>query len=155
MASRTVVAMRRSDWLLVFLAADSGKPLDPVRVQKGMFLLAMTGELPPDERYAFEPYAYGPMSRQLYRDVRSLCRNGMVVAMPVEGTSWDLLQPTAAGVDRSRDFRDRLQPTRRAAVAEVDAIRRHIAGLSFSELLRYVYDRHPAYAVRSVFRGAS
>jgi hypothetical protein len=59
-AARFILALRasidsvtRRDWLLI-LCAYHGAPggLDPVRVQKGMFLFARTGEVPTRERTA-------------------------------------------------------------------------------------------------------
>jgi hypothetical protein len=48
--------MRPRDWLLLLLALrQAEEPLDPVRLQKGMFLLAQEGGLPPSDRYEFFP----------------------------------------------------------------------------------------------------
>lgn len=144
--------MRRCDWLIVFLAADPGGPLDPVRVQKGMFLLAMSEALEPAERYRFEPYAYGPMSRRLYGDVRLLCRKRVLEALPIEGATWRLLDLTPAGKRDAASLRDEAAREQPDALARLAAIRREISTLTFSELLEHVYDRYPDYAVRSVFR---
>ncbi len=49
--------MTAKDWLLVFIADDeAGEGLDPVRLQKGMFLLAREAGLPARQRYRFIPY---------------------------------------------------------------------------------------------------
>ena len=144
--------MRRSDWLVLFLAAAPGDPLDPVRVQKGMFLFAMTAGLHEHERYGFEPYAYGPMSRTLYRDVRRLCREQVLEAAPVDGAAWRLVHLTPAGHAQAGDLLRRIERDRPEALAQIATIRREIGALSFSELLAHVYDRYPAYAGRSVFR---
>lgn len=69
--------------------------------------------LAPDERYAFEPYAYGPMSRGLYGDVRLLCRNHRLEATPIEGATWRLLDLNPAGTrdaERLRDVASTEQP---------------------------------------------
>jgi hypothetical protein len=144
--------MRRCDWLIMFLAADPGGPLDPVRVQKGMFLLAMSQSLDPGERYQFEPYAYGPMSRGLYGDVRLLCHERVLDALPVEGATWRLLTLSSAGGQRALALRDCAEHEQPDALAKLTAIRAEISGLTFSQLLKHVYDRYPDYAVRSVFR---
>lgn len=144
--------MRRCDWLIMFLAAEPGGPLDPVRVQKGMFLLAMSESLDPAERYRFEPYAYGPMSRALYSDVRLLCRERVLEALPIEGATWRLLELTAAGKRGAARLRDEAARDQAAALERLAAIRREISTLTFSALLEHVYHRYPDYAVRSVFR---
>ncbi|MGH7490032.1 MAG: hypothetical protein ACREMY_31160, partial [bacterium] len=56
-------ALQPADWLLLLLALkDAERPLDPVRLQKGLFLLAEEGGLSGAESYRFEPYDYGPFS---------------------------------------------------------------------------------------------
>lgn len=144
--------MLRCDWLLVFLAAAPGDALDPVRVQKGMFLLAMQAPLAAPARYRFEPYAYGPMSRDLYRDVRRLRDEQRLDTTPVAGATWQLLALTATGREQAAQLRRRAAREHPEALAQVDALRRQISGLSFAELLEHVYECYPAYAVRSVFR---
>jgi hypothetical protein len=143
--------MSRSDWLLLLVVMDPRSPLDPVRLQKAMFLLAMSERLPDDQRYRFEPYAYGPMSRDLYRDIRALCRMGWLEARPVDGHDWRTVTATAAG--RRRAIRVRAGATGHlAALTELRNIRRHVDSLGFAELLDHVYALHPEYATRSVFR---
>jgi hypothetical protein len=144
--------MRRSDWLILFLAADPGGPLDPVRVQKGMFLLAMETSLDENERYAFEAYAYGPMSRGLYGDVRLLRRARLIDALPIQGATWQLLELTASGGRQAESLRRSAEREQPDVLTRIDAIRREISGLTFAELLEHIYDRYPEYAVRSVFR---
>ena len=144
--------MDRSDWLILFLAAAPGDPLDPVRVQKGMFLLAMQAPIGDDERYEFEPFAYGPMSRALYGDVRRLSRGQLLDAMPVDGATWRLLQLTPGGAEHAASLHAQAARDQPRALARLTSIRSEISGLGFADLLQHVYDRYPAYAVRSVFR---
>lgn len=144
--------MRRTDWLLLLLHSAPGGGLDPVRMQKGMFLLAMEGRLPAAQAYRFEPYAYGPMSRRLYRDVRRLREQQLIAAQPVPGASWERFAASPAGAALAAQLRERAAREQPAALAALDAIGARIAGLSFAELLEHVYDRHPQFALRSVFR---
>lgn len=136
--------MEPRDWLLAYIAAAE-PPIDPVRLQKGLFLLARRGAIPEPERYAFEPYAYGPMSRRLYGDLRALERAGLIEPVPVEGATWQAVRITPAGASAVAggcpEARDAAEPLR----AELD-------GLGFAALLEAVYAEHPAYAVNSVFR---
>jgi len=71
-------AMSRRDWLLI-LCAYQGAPrgLDPVRLQKGMFIFARSGARPAREQYDFRAYDYGPMSPQIYQDLDWLVAEGI------------------------------------------------------------------------------
>jgi uncharacterized protein YwgA len=141
-----------ADWLLLFLAARPDATVDPVRLQKGLFLLAMDGRVPPEEGYAFEPYSYGPMSRGIYRDVRGLVAAGDVASREVEGYGWRVMAATAAGAARAADLR-RLAGA--PALQALEETRATVDRLSFAELLEHVYTRHPEFATRSVFRRRS
>lgn len=145
--------MTRRDWLLLLIGLE-GAPegLDPVRVQKGMFLLAREGGLAGAERYAFRAYNYGPMSPRLYRDLDGLVRRGLVERLPVRGYGWSRVTVTPAGADHVSRLHAEAGPAARASIERLAAIKRTIVGLSFSELLETVYSRYPAYASRSVFR---
>jgi hypothetical protein len=143
--------MRPIDWLLVFCALK-GAPdgLDPVRIQKGMFRFAQESGVPEDELYTFAPYHYGPMSRQLYADVDALEARGLIHGTPVEGYSWKRYRATPVGIEMAQDVAARGD---RAGLNQLWALKRELAGQSFAELLRDVYDRYPDYAANSVFRG--
>ncbi|MGH2957602.1 MAG: hypothetical protein ACRDL6_11485 [Solirubrobacterales bacterium] len=142
--------LRPRDWLLLLIALP-GAPqgLDPVRLQKGAFLLAREAGLSPSEAYSFEPYNYGPMSRPLYGDVERLCREGLAERRPVEGYSWGRLKPTERGRDRARGFGARADPS---TLAHLRRIKHRISAMTFAELLDDLYERYPEYATRSVFR---
>ena len=97
--------MNRRDWLMLLLGfkgTGDTVALDPVRVQKGMFLLAQEGGIPEDERYTFEPYHYGPYSFELKRDLNELVRSGLAAAHPVSGYSWHRYHLTKAGIEQAR-----------------------------------------------------
>lgn len=134
-----------ADWLLLMVAVRPEAPIDPVRLQKGLFLIAMEAGVPPAEQYRFEPYAYGPMSRAVYRDARALEAAGLVERLAVRGSDWRALRATAAGFARA----EALPPSAAGAVARTRAL---VDARSFAELLEFVYDRYPQYASRSVFR---
>jgi uncharacterized protein YwgA len=146
--------MNRFDWLTLFVAFE-GAPsgLDPVRLQKGMFLFAQEAEtVPPGEKYVFRPYSYGPMSREIYTDLDRLAEQGLVEQVPVEGQTWSRYKPTNRGVERAH----RLM---REALARHDRDTKHfyrikqvVAQTSFADLLEGVYDRYPEYAANSIFK---
>lgn len=146
--------MRPAEWLLVFIAR-CGPPggLDPVRLQKGMFLLAHEGGLPGRETYRFVPYNYGPMSAAVYRDLDALVDAGLVERVRAPGHTWRRCRGTPRGAARA----DALVSDGSAPPAAVDYLERtaaELARMSFSELILDVYQRYPRYAARSVFRRA-
>lgn len=141
--------MSPADWLLLFIAQVPRAPIDPVRLQKGMFLLVQGGRLTAKERYRFEPYSYGPMSRALYRDLRLLEQARLVRSMPSEH-SWAPVTATTKGQREATRLRSDLVAV--TAFDDLARIRRLVDSMNFAELLEYVYERHPEYALRSVFR---
>jgi hypothetical protein len=145
--------MTRRDWLLLLIAA-SARPLglDPVRVQKGMFLLAREAGLPPGQRYGFRPYNYGPMSVELYADLGALERDGLVVRVPVAGFRWTCAALSDAGAARAAALEPvarREAPLAHRRLARIASL---LDRLTFTELLQAVYRRYPEFAARSVFR---
>lgn len=141
--------MTSADWLLLFIAQVPRAPIDPVRLQKGLFLLAQSGRLHPSERYEFEPYSYGPMSRAVYRDLRVLERARLVRSMPSDH-AWAPVTATTRGQHDATRLRS--GPVTASALGELGRIRRLVDSMTFADLLEHVYARHPEYAVRSVFR---
>lgn len=142
----------RQKTLLVFLGADGGEKLDPVRVQKGLFILAKeTPEdwLPPEARYHFEPYHYGPYSSALYRDLDELGRRGYLDTTVVRGQSWNYYSLSSEGARLYEEVSETMNPK---AVEYSRKIREFVGKLSFRKLLTTVYEQYPAYAVNSVFK---
>jgi hypothetical protein len=145
--------MTPADWLLLLVALDApAGGLEPVRVQKALFLLAHEGCLPRAERYGFVPYNYGPMSPRIYRDVEALVRRGHLERLAVPGYSWGRVRATAAGRERATELAAAAGPRERRALEALGRIRTLVTSLGFADLLATIYDRHPEYAVRSVFR---
>jgi uncharacterized protein YwgA len=144
--------MTRRDWLLLLVAADDDVDLDPVRVQKGLFLLAQEGGIPAEQRYAFVPYNYGPMSARVYRDADALVRRGLLERVPQPGYAWGRLRATPDGRARAAALRGGAQPVEQAALGRLTEIHRLVTSLGFAELLETIYERYPTFAARSVFR---
>jgi uncharacterized protein YwgA len=140
----------RHDWLLLAIGLDADG-LDPIRVQKTMFLFAREAGRPASERYSFVAYNYGPMSPGVYRDVEALVRRGLLERRPVDGHGWCRLRATDAGRARARQRLDALAAGDRGAVAVLREVRRTVQSLDFTGLLELVYERYPEYAARSAF----
>jgi uncharacterized protein YwgA len=138
----------------MLLISYEGAPrgLDPVRLQKGMFLFSQEAETPAEEKYDFRPYSYGPMSRHVYDDIDALVAAGLVERTPVEGQSWSRFRPTATGIERGRELNDQAMRERPDAARFLYDTKQRVVSQSFSALLENVYERYPAYAVNSIFR---
>lgn len=145
--------MTRREWLELFIAFE-GAPegLDPVRLQKGMFLFEREADVPPAQKYDFRPYNYGPMSSQIYQDLDVLVAGGLVEQVPVRGQSWTLYRSTPAGVERGQQLVLAASSAHPAAVRDLFDIKARVASVSFDDLLTDVYDKYPDMAVKSVFR---
>jgi uncharacterized protein YwgA len=124
--------------------------LDPVRLQKGMFLDAHESEVEEEGRYTFIPYNYGPMSTQIYTDLESLVSEGLVEEVPVQGQSWSRYVATEKGLESGRALLAK-EPTDRAA-QQLYRIKKDVASKTFKALLEDVYKRYPQFASKSVFR---
>jgi len=137
--------------LLAFLASGEGQELDPVRIQKGMFVFGQEapGEWGIGSRYEFVPYNYGPYSFALADDLARLRERGLVRTRAVPGRSWEYYSLTPRGESAARMVLEHLD----ARAAEyLDSVRRFVDQRSFRQLLAAVYERYPKYATNSIFR---
>jgi uncharacterized protein YwgA len=98
--------MTRRDWLMLFISFEGApRGLDPVRLQKGMFLFGQeVAEVPPDEKYTFRPYNYGPMSKAIYDDLDGLVADGLVEKVAVEGQAGRAIAPRHAALNSECSF---------------------------------------------------
>lgn len=147
--------MRARDWLLIFLALPTGEDedvppkTDPIRIQKGLFLLSMDGGIPQAERYNFIPYNYGACSFDIYGDLDSLVREGMLERIQGPWDPWPTYRPTSAGVEGAK-------VTMRAAESKVigylQSTKTGLFRQGFTEMLREIYKKYPQYAVNSLLK---
>jgi uncharacterized protein YwgA len=145
--------LQRSDWLLLLLdrdvlGAQGPDELDPVRVQKGMFLLSKRG--PARDLYDFQAYDWGPFSSAIYTDLASLTRQGYLTEERVLGRTWSTYRVTARGHERASAAATQVGDT---ATAWLRQAREFLTTRSFAQLLREVYSLYPDYAVNSRFGG--
>jgi hypothetical protein len=144
--------MRPKEWLLLFLSAealgvDAPEELDPIRIQKGMFLLSERG--PARDTYTFRPYNWGPFSSAIYSDLGSLESSGLVESHPLPGRTWKVWQTTAAGDERAIRIAKDLDDDE---VNWLGRTRLYVTGRSFVRLLRDIYANYPQYKRRSLLR---
>ncbi len=141
--------------LLTFLNGAGKEELDPVRIMKGLFLVAQEARpdwLRDEDRYSFEPYNYGPCAFEIYDDLKELGAQGYVLLTQRPSVSWSFYSLTPQGEQAVKEEGRRLQP---GLVRYLGQLRQFVTNLSFRALLNAVYDRYPDYAINSVFRRSS
>lgn len=143
----------RSDWLLLLLdraalGAQEPEELDPVRIQKGMFLLSQRG--PARGLYEFQAYDWGPFSSDIYADLASLTQHGYLAEERVPGRTWSTYRVTARGHERAMALAAQVRAEDTAWLRQA---RDFLTTRSFAQLLRDVYALYPDYAANSRFSG--
>ena len=142
--------MERKDITLLVVESARDEGLSPIQIQKSLFLIGES-RLPglPSDFYEFYPYNYGPFCEEVYHDADALVEEGMVFNMPVSGQSWSRYVITPKG-------RVRAEAVRSDGISElvgyIGEIVEWVSGLTFSELLRAIYDKYPRYSENSVFQ---
>lgn len=147
--------MNSSDLALVAmseLASSAGEryPLDRIRMQKAIFLLARRGAPGWRELYRYKPYNWGPYSPQLADDMDKLVQRGLVEVEQVPGSRYPKYQATTEGDVLASEVWSAMQPAERNFIRSV---RSYVTGRSFTQLLREVYAEYPEFATASYFSG--
>lgn len=141
----------REDWLLLFLSPsalgleDAPITLDPIRIQKGLFLLSMRG--PERGLYSFQPYNWGPFSAQVYGDLDALRLMRLVAAEEVPGRSWRRYRTTEEGDTQARRVAETIGL---AATQWLAQTRQFVTSRPFVRLLEDIYAMYPNYASKSM-----
>ncbi len=141
------MALKREDWALLAIAAADGAPLEPVQLQKALFLLGK--EMPKAVGrgyYHFTPYNYGPFDQGVYADAEVLAARGLVsIDTP---RRWAVYAATAEGLRRAAELSGQ--------VADAWGYLRKVVawarGLTFQQLVRAIYAAYPDQRANSVFR---
>lgn len=168
--------IEKADLILLLLAAPTKHEAlafrcDGItRLEKLLFLVeketALDREI--DETFSFEPYHYGPYSKEVYAAVDFLRALQLLDERRIDTTSgYDLSEElealdefdvnedqyverrlllTADGKDVARMLSRQLSPTGQGALSE---IKDRYGAMPLRQLLRYVYATYPDYAARS------
>jgi uncharacterized protein YwgA len=129
---------------------DESEPLDRLRMQKGVFLLAMRGPETWNALFKFTPYDWGPYSFDLASSVEELLAAGLLVTEAFPGRRYMRYRTTEAGERLISALAGDVSPGGRAFV---EATRKYVASRPFARLLREVYKSYPQFAVNSRFAG--
>ncbi len=144
--------MTPQDWTLLVIAAASGKPVQPVQLQKALFLISRglnAQQRQTDAFYEFTPYDYGPFSSDVYRDAEALEESGFVKIVRPPETRYREYSVTATGMERAQELRRSLgAPAAGYLQRVVDFVR----ALSFNALVSAIYKAYPEMRANSVFQ---
>lgn len=139
-------------WLLLLLALrDARHPLDPVRVQAGLFLLSQEGGLPTPQTYAFEPLDHGPFSAAIVEDLQQLADTGLVSGEPAEGYRWSRYRISADGLRAAQSLVDSLDEPALMSLRTLASIKEQVTSESVSGLLAHLRREHPSLSRNSIF----
>jgi hypothetical protein len=134
----------KRDWLLLFLRE---KPLDRIRLMKGLFLLWQRSGRDIEGFFEFVPYMYGPCSFELYRALEAAERERLVTQAPHPVERWAPYFLTAQGAHIAASTADKVEPRLLQLIRSIAA---EVASTGFYELLRRVYAEAPDFASESV-----
>ncbi len=142
--------MNRQDWLLLVLDSTE-KALTPVQLQKSLFLLEKTlpDEIVAEDYYDFEPFDYGPFDSAIYQDAELLANQHLVNIVPSSTGRWREYSIGKVGLHRVDEIQRELPENVQEYVRQLV---QWIQTKSFSELVRFIYDRYPDYKINSVFQ---
>lgn len=144
--------MNRKDWTLLTIVAADKRPLQPVQLQKSLFLISRNLPrrlLGPGRFYSFSPYDYGPFCSDVYADAEDLEVEGLVVIQRSPDSCVRLYQATEPGARRALALERRLSPS---AVDYVERVVTFTQSLSFNQLVRTIYKAYPDMRINSVFQ---
>lgn len=144
--------MTPREWTLLVIAAAKVRPLQPVQLQKALFLLSRNlskEQLKTDKFYDFAAFDYGPFSSDVYQDAENLERDGLVHVTRPPVSRYKLYQITDDGLARANELSGELQePTRKYFEDIVHFTQR----LSFNQLVSAIYKAYPEMRENSVFK---
>lgn len=131
-----------------YAAADEIEPMDRLRMQKGIFLLVQNGPSNWNQLFTFEPYDWGPYSRQLASDLRELKACGHLLD--------DASTPARYGAYRTslQGEQELINISLADNQAEfIRSVRAFVTTRPFNRLLTEIYAAFPKYAANSKFAG--
>jgi len=139
------------DWTLLAIAKAGSTPLQPVQLQKALFLIGqnLSKAKLKARFYIFDAYDYGPFCQAVYGDAETLEQTGLVTITRPPQSRYKLYTATEAGHERARALEQQLDAD---AVDYVGKAVRYTQSLSFNDLVAAIYKAYPEMKVNSVFK---
>lgn len=145
--------MDKRSWVLLVMAVAKDRSLQPVHLQKTLFLLQQNlslKNLRVNDFYHFEPYDYGPFCSEIYSDADILSDDGLVHIDQLANLSYRTYSATGGGVSAAEKLMESLRPEVKTYLTEVV---NWTTSLSFKQLVSAIYRYYPEMKVNSVFKG--
>ena len=101
-----------------------------------------------DEFYSFEAYNYGPFSRDVYTDADMLAGQGLIEVDGSFGRSFRRYRLTPTGEQAAARVSTAVDG---AGMAYLKQVVPWVQSVSFSELVRSIYNAYPEMRANSVF----
>lgn len=143
--------MKRIDWTLVAIAMAGTTPLQPVQIQKILFLIGKNlnnQQLKTRSYYRFEPYDYGPFCSSIYSDAELLEHESLVTIHRPPESRYKLYQITELGAEKVKKLEKGIDDE---VIKYVRTVVEFTQSVSFNQLISTIYKRYPEMKVNSVF----
>lgn len=143
--------MNPTDTTLLAIAC-APRPLQPVQLQKSLFLLARKTPrdmLAEGARYDFKAYDYGPFDSQIYNDAEQLEQQGLVTIRKPPETRYKEFTATAAGKARADLLKQEMAPQVYNYLRDLVT---YTQSVTFNQLVGAIYREFPDMKENSVFR---
>ena len=144
--------MTPKDWTLLVIAEAGEQPVQPVQLQKALFLISRNlrrRDLTTSGFYAFTPYDYGPFCSTIYSDAEELETEGLVFISRPPESRYRTYRATEAGLQRASGLKSELSAQATTYLTRVvEFVQKH----SFNELVSAIYKAYPDMKANSVFQ---
>ncbi|HTQ83753.1 MAG TPA: hypothetical protein VMI47_10845 [Pseudolabrys sp.] len=143
--------MDRGDLVLAILAAADGRPYTPVQIQKAVFVICdqFPDLIDDGPGFNFEPYDYGPFDSDVYSEISALDARGEAIIAPSGIGNWNTYAASDYGLARGRALLDEMGRQGKYVQKISDWVR----SMSFSQLVKSIYEAYPDMRANSIFRG--
>ncbi len=141
------------DWMLLIIAEAGALPVQPVQLQKSLFLIGRNLEktdLATDNFYSFQAYDYGPFCGAVYDDAEILETERLIEIQRPPTTRYKLYSITPTGTTRADELRRKLSER---ALDYLSNVVKFTQSVSFNELVSAIYKAYPEMRENSVFKG--
>lgn len=144
------LSIRQKILLLVFQNLKHGRKLDPIQIQKTIFLIEK--ECIENKNFSktfnFVPYNYGPFDKDIYNDLQILIQKNLAIPE----WHWNIKQYKATESTTLLNCKDELiQYYGETFLQNVKNITDFVLSLSFNELLTWLYGKYPEMAENTVY----